>query len=160
MAGEMERIAKVTLDERSIVHWSPAVAHERKVAIFDLLEANHFAPAGLAAGPYDLHLSIAEGRLLFDIHATGEGEVKTCIALSVRGFRKLIQDYFTICDSYYAAIKASATASQIEAIDMGRRGLHDEGAELLRERLAEKIVLDENTARRLFTLVCVLHLRA
>ena len=159
MTGEMEHIAKVTLDERSIVHWSPAVAHERKVAIFDLLEANHFAPAGLAAGPYDLHLSIAEGRLLFDIHATGKGEAKTCIALSVRGFRKLIQDYFTICDSYYAAIKASATPSQIEAIDMGRRGLHDEGAELLRERLAEKIGLDENTARRLFTLVCVLHLR-
>jgi len=167
MAREMEHIANVTLDERSIVHWSPAVAHERKVAIFDLLEANHFAPKGLAAGPYDLHLSIAEGRLLFDIvsaekgkGATGEGEAKTCIALSVRGFRKLIQDYFTVCDSYYAAIKKSATASQIEAIDMGRRGLHDEGAELLRERLADKIGLDENTARRLFTLVCVLHLRA
>ena len=159
MSREMERIANVTLDERSIVHWSPTVAHERKVAIFDLLEANHFAPKGLAAGPYDLHLSIAEGRLLFDIRSTGEGGEKTRVSLSVRSFRKLIQDYFTVCDSYYTAIKKSATASQIEAIDMGRRGLHDEGADLLRERLEDRIALDENTARRLFTLVCVLHLR-
>lgn len=159
MSTKTERIANVTLDERSVVHWSPEVDHERKVAIFDLLEENHFAPIGLEAGPYDLHLSIAESRLVFDICAKAEGKALASVVLSMSPFRRLIRDYFTICDSYFSAIKQSATATQIEAIDMGRRGLHDEGAELLRERLADKIAIDENTARRLFTLVCVLHLR-
>lgn len=159
MALKTEHIANITLDERSIVRWSPEIEHERKVAIFDLLEANSYAPIGLAGGPYDVHLSIAENRLVLDTRSAAKDKTLASIRLSMTPFRKLIRDYFTVCDSYYAAIKKSATPSQIEAIDMGRRGLHDEGADLLRERLADKVNLDENTARRLFTLVCVLHLR-
>ncbi|MCE2510017.1 MAG: UPF0262 family protein [Alphaproteobacteria bacterium] len=158
MSADTQHIADVTLDERSIVRWSPEIEHERNVAIFDLLETNHFAPVGLPAGPYNLYISIVDGRLRFDVRST-EGDDLSCITLSLSPFRKLIRDYFTVCDSYYAAIKKSASATQIESIDMGRRGLHDEGAELLRERLANQVTIDENTARRLFTLICVLHLR-
>ncbi len=158
MSAKSQHISEVTLDERSIVRWSPEVEHERNVAIFDLLEENHFAPVGLPPGPYDLHLSIVEHRLHFDIRSK-EGDELARITLSMSPFRKLIRDYFTVCDSYFAAIKKSATTSQLESIDMGRRGLHDEGAELLRDRLAGKVAVDENTARRLFTLICVLHIR-
>ena len=158
VSANTQHISEVTLDERSIVRWSPEVEHERSVAIFDLLEENHFAPVGLTPGPYDLHLSIVEKRLHFDIRANC-GDERTSITLSMSPFRKLIRDYFTVCDSYFAAIKKSATPTQIESIDMGRRGLHDEGAELLRDRLAGKVVMDDNTARRLFTLICVLHIR-
>ena len=158
MSAKSQHISEVTLDERAIVRWSPEVEHERNVAIFDLLEENHFAPVGLPPGPYDLHLSIVEHRLHFDIRSK-EGDELARITLSMSPFRKLIRDYFTVCDSYFAAIKKSATTSQLESIDMGRRGLHDEGAELLRDRLAGKVAVDENTARRLFTLICVLHIR-
>jgi len=151
------RIAKVTLDERTVVRRSPEVEHERAVAIFDLIEENHFAPVGDHGGPYNLHLGIEENRLVLDIRTEADEPLgKVILALSP--FRRIVKDYFTVCESYYHAIK-TASPSQIEAIDMGRRGLHDEGAVLLRERLAGKIELDPNTARRLFTLICVLHIR-
>jgi uncharacterized protein (UPF0262 family) len=151
------RIAKVTLDERTVVRRSPEVEHERAVAIFDLIEENLFAPLGDHGGPYSLHLGIEESRLVLDIRTEADEPLgKVILALSP--FRRIVKDYFTVCESYYHAIK-TASPSQIEAIDMGRRGLHDEGAVLLRERLAGKIDVDSNTARRLFTLICVLHIR-
>jgi len=152
------RIAKVTLDERTVVRRSPEVEHERAVAIFDLIEENHFAPVGDHGGPYSLHLGIEENRLVLDIRDQGD-EALGKVILALSPFRRVVKDYFTVCESYYHAIK-TASPSQIEAIDMGRRGLHDEGAVLLRERLAGKIDLDSNTARRLFTLICVLHIRS
>ena len=156
-ADPRRRITKVTLDERTVVRRSPEVEHERAVAIFDLIEENFFAPVGEHGGPYSLHLGIEENRLVIDIRSEAEEPLgKVILALSP--FRRIVKDYFQICESYYHAIK-SASPSQIEAIDMGRRGLHNEGSDLLRERLAGKIELDSNTARRLFTLICVLHIR-
>ena len=155
--NERFRIAELTLDEKTVVRRSPDVEHERKVAIFDLLEENSFAPVGSPGGPYHLRLAIEESRLVFDIRL--EDEVPHGkIMLSLTPFRKLIKDYFLICESYYDAIK-SAAPSQIEAIDMGRRGLHNEGSSLLKERLGGKIDIDFDTARRLFTLICVLHIK-
>ncbi|MFZ5789798.1 MAG: UPF0262 family protein [Pseudomonadota bacterium] len=157
MASPGNRITRVTLDERSVVRRNPEVEHERAVAIYDLIEENSFAVVDGPAGPYSLALGIEDSRLVFDIRNEAE-EPLTKLILSLTPFRRIVKDYFTICESYYAAIKRSSP-SQIEAIDMGRRGLHNEGAELLRERLAGKIELDANTARRLFTLICVLHIR-
>jgi uncharacterized protein (UPF0262 family) len=151
------RISKVSLDERTVVRRSAEVEHERAVAIFDLIEENSFAPIGSDSGPFTLHLSLQENRLVLDIRTEKEEPVGK-VMLALGPFRRVVKDYFTVCESYYAAIK-TASPSQIEAIDMGRRGLHDEGAELLRERLAGKIEIDANTARRLFTLICVLHIR-
>jgi uncharacterized protein (UPF0262 family) len=151
------RIAKVTLDERTVVRRSPEVEHERAVAIFDLIEESFFAPVGEHGGPYSLYLGIEENRLVIDIRSEAEDPLgKVILALSP--FRRIVKDYFQVCESYYHAIKA-ASPSQIEAIDMGRRGLHNEGSDLLRARLAGKIELDNTTARRLFTLICVLHIR-
>jgi len=152
-----QRIASIVLDEPQTVRRSPEVEHERKVAIFDLLEDNVFAPHGSSAGPYNLHLSIEENRLVFDIRDAAEEPLGKVI-LSLSPLRRIIKDYFLICESYYEAIR-SASPSKIEAIDMGRRGLHNEGADLLRERLNGKITLDHDTARRLFTLICVLHMK-
>ena len=152
-----QRIANVSLDERTVVRRSPEIEHERAVAIFDLIEENSFAPAGGGNGPYNLHLSIEESRLILDIRSADDRPIGK-VMLSLGPFRRVVKDYFTVCESYYAAIK-TASPSQIEAIDMGRRSLHDEGAELLRERLTGKIEIDVNTARRLFTLICVLHIR-
>jgi uncharacterized protein (UPF0262 family) len=151
------RIVKIDLDERTVVRRNPDVEHERAVAIFDLLEENHFEPVGDFAGPYYLFLAIEENRLSFDIRAE-DGESLTKIVLPLTPFRTVVKDYFTVCESYYTAIKR-ASLTQIEALDMGRRALHNEGSDLLRERLEGKIVLDQNTARRLFTLICVLHIR-
>lgn len=156
-ADPAKRIASITLDEASVVRRSPEVEHERKVAIFDLLEDNRFAPVGSDAGPYALHLAIEDNRLVFDIRTEDETPHGKVI-LSLSPFRKLIKDYFLICESYYEAIR-SASPSKIEAIDMGRRGLHNEGSALLIERLAGKIEIDHATARRLFTLICVLHIK-
>jgi uncharacterized protein (UPF0262 family) len=156
-ASPDQRIAEITLDEKSVVRRNADVEHERAVAIFDLLEENSFSPMAGYRGPFHLHLSIEDNRLVFDI-CTASGEKLERIALPLAAFRSIVKDYFMICESYYAAIRR-ATPSQIEAIDMGRRGLHNEGSELLRERLADKVALDLNTARRLFTLVCVLHIR-
>ena len=156
-ARSRRRIADITLDEHSVIRRSAEIEHERRVAIFDLLENNHFAPIGDDRGPYTLHLAIEDNRLVFNI-TDARGAALERVVLPIRPFRGLIKDYFTICGSYFEAIKR-ASPSQIEAIDMGRRGLHDEGSELLRERLADKIELDLETARRLFTLLCVLHIR-
>ncbi|WP_421862391.1 UPF0262 family protein [Parvibaculum sp.] len=155
--GTNFRIVDLVLDERSVVRRSPDVEHERKVAIFDLLEENRFAPVGSEGGPYILHLSIEENRLVFDIRLES-GDAHGKVLLSLTPFRRIIKDYFMICESYYDAIKTAAPA-QIEAIDMGRRGLHNEGSETLKERLSGKIEMDFDTARRLFTLICVLHIK-
>lgn len=150
------RLSDVELDE-SIGRASPDVEHERAVAIFDLLEENYFKPAGHSGGPYKLTLSIIEKRLVFDIRLENGEKVATHI-LSLTPFRRIVKDYFMICDSYYEAIK-SASPTKIEAIDMGRRGVHNEGSQTLQERLKGKIEMDFDTARRLFTLFCVLYWR-
>ena len=152
---EASRLVEVILDEKSVGRNTPDVEHERKVAIFDLLEENLFALEERQEGPYSLHLSITENRLVF---AVGDVEHKpiTSFMLSLSPFRKLVKDYFLVCESYYDAIK-TAPPSRIEALDMGRRGLHNEGSQLLMKRLEGKITTDFDTARRLFTLICALH---
>lgn len=157
--GEQDasRIAGITLDEHTVVRRSPDIEHERAVAIFDLLEENHFAPVSGCNGPYHLHLAIEENRLNIEVRSTANGSIET-ITLPLAPFRGIVKDYFMVCDSYYEAIRRSSLA-QIEAIDVGRRSLHNEGSALLIERLADKIEIDLDTARRLFTLICVLHLR-
>ncbi len=150
------RLIDVELDE-SIGRSTPDVEHERAVAIFDLIEENTFAPAGDGGGPYRLKLSLVEGRLVFAISREDGTQVVTHI-LSLTPFRRIVRDYYMICESYYEAIR-SATPSQIESIDMGRRGLHNDGSQTLMDRLKGKIDMDFDTARRLFTLVCVLHWR-
>jgi uncharacterized protein (UPF0262 family) len=152
-----ERLVNVTLDEKSIERRNADIEHERAVAIYDLLENNYFAPVGDVTGPYKLHISIEEDRLVFDIHTADDAPADQ-VVLPLRLFRQIVKDYFMLCESYYSAIK-TASPSRIEALDMGRRGLHDEGSELLRERLKGKIDVDFDTARRLFTLICVLHIR-
>jgi len=154
---DASRIAGITLDEHTVVRRSPDIEHERAVAIFDLLEENRFAPVSGCAGPYHLHLSIAENRLNIEIRSEANGSNET-IVLPLAPFRGIVRDYFMICESYYEAIRRSSLV-QIEAIDMGRRSLHNEGSTLLMERLADKVEIDLDTARRLFTLICVLHLR-
>ena len=154
-SGSTRRLVKITLDEGSIGRSSSDIEHERAVAIYDLIEDNSFAPTDHGDGPYALHLSITENRLVFDIRLE-DGTPVMAHLLSLTPFRRIVKDYFMICDSYYKAIR-TATPTQIEAIDMGRRGLHNEGSELLKERLKEKINIDFDTARRLFTLICVLH---
>lgn len=151
------RLIDVVLDDESIGRATPDVEHERAVAIFDLIEENSFQPSGDEGGPYKLIISLVEGRLVFRILRENDQDVVTHL-LSLTPFKKTIKDYFLICESYYDAIRSSSP-SQIEAIDMGRRGLHDEGSDTLRERLSGKIDIDFDTARRLFTLVCVLHWR-
>ncbi len=156
--SDTQRIASINLDKSSVIRLSPQVDHERKVAIFDLLEDNCFDPIGLSSGPYSVILMIEDNRLVFDVRSEKDEKLGQ-FNLPVGTFRRIVKDYFMICDSYYEAIKRSSP-SQIEAIDMGRRGLHNEGADILKEKLAEKVTIDETTARRLFTLVCVLHIRA
>ena len=150
-----QRLVAVTLDEASIGRSNRDVEHERATAIYDLLEENLFALEGDEAGPYALHLAIADNRLVFDIRRP-DGAPVVAHMLSLTPFRKLVKDYFLVCDSYYQAIRR-ASPSQIEAIDMGRRGLHNEGSRLLMERLEQKVRTDLDTARRLFTLICVLY---
>jgi uncharacterized protein (UPF0262 family) len=149
------RLVAVTLDEASIGSSSRDVEHERAVAIYDLLEDNSFAPVGHGGGPFALHLAMKENRLVFDIRQP-DGEPVVAHLLSLTPFKKIVKDYFLICDSYYAAIR-TATPDRIEAIDMGRRGLHDEGSRILQDALKRKVRVDFDTARRLFTLICVLH---
>mgnify|MGYP002630468870 CR=1 FL=1 len=152
------RIIDIVLDEQSVARRSPEVEHERAVALFDLIEDNDFHLVRGAPGPYRLRIGVFEQRLVFDIRDSADRKLRD-IVLSLTPFRKLVKDYFLVCESYYAAIKKLGPA-QIEAIDMGRRGLHNEGSELLRERLAGKIEFDHDTARRLFTLICALHIKA
>jgi uncharacterized protein (UPF0262 family) len=152
-----ERLADITLDDSAVIRRSPEVEHERAVAIYDLLEDNVFRPVGDYGGPYNLHLSISENRLLLEIRSEAASTLGT-VALPLLPFRRVIRDYFAVCETYYEAIK-TASPAKIEAIDMGRRGLHNEGSELLQERLDGKIEIDFDTARRLFTLICVLHIK-
>ena len=156
----MDRISHIEIDDAGLPPPTPEIEQERKVAIFDLLEENSFAlPArdgrGVPPGPYRLALSIRDKRLVFDIR-TEEGEQAQEFHLSLGPFRQVVKDYFQICESYFDAVK-SLPPSQIETIDMARRGIHNEGARVLMERLEGKAVVDDDTARRLFTLVCVLH---
>lgn len=145
------RIARIDIDEASLSAPSDQVEHERKVAMFDLIEKNSFVPEGAAdgQGPFDLRLALEDNRLVFDI--TGPDFARK-IMLSLAPFKMMLRDYRLICESYYEALK-NATPAQIESIDMGRRGVHNEGAELLAERLRGKVAIDHETARRLFTLV-------
>ncbi len=151
------RLSAIHLDGASIGRSNPNVEHEREVAIYDLLDANSFAVVGRDDGPYTLTLSVAQDRLMFTV---GSEQVDGAVAflLSLTPFRKIIKDYFLVCNTYYEAIR-SAPPSRIQAIDMGRRALHDEGSRLLTERLAGKITIDHDTSRRLFTLICTLHWR-
>jgi uncharacterized protein (UPF0262 family) len=151
------RITSLTLDERTVVRRNADIEHERAIAIFDILEENRFRHLGGLDGPFHLQLSIEDNRLILDLQSP-ERQPLDHIILPLSGFRKIIRDYFLVCESYFTAIR-KASPSQIEAIDMGRRGLHNEGSEMLRERLADRVELDHDTARRLFTLICVLHIR-
>ena len=155
MPAKARRIIDIVLDEESVARRSPEVEHERAVALFDLIEENDFALVS-TPGPYRLRIGIFEQRLVFDVRDEGDHQLRD-IVLSLTPFRKVVKDYFLVCESYYAAIK-KLSPSQIEALDMGRRGLHNEGSELLRERLDGKIEIDLDTARRLFTLICALHI--
>lgn len=155
--AKTQRLVDVRLDEKTLVRRKPEVEHERAIAIYDLLEENYFNPAGELTGPFSLVIRLEDNRLLLSI-GDQAGTVLTEVTLPMTPFRTIIKDYFLICESYYSAIKRS-TPSQIEAIDVGRRGLHNEGSTLLRERLHGKIEIDHETARRLFTLVCILHIR-
>jgi uncharacterized protein (UPF0262 family) len=158
MAGKSSfRIAAIELDEKSVLRRTREIEQEREIAMFDLMEANSFAPAGSHGGPYRLVLGISENRLVFDIRLEA-GEPHGRVMISLTPFRRVIKDYFLVCESYFKAIR-HAPPSQIEALDMGRSGLHNEGSTLLLERLKGKIEVDFDTARRLFTLVCVLHLK-
>ena len=150
------RIIDVQLDERTILWRNADVEQERRVAIFDLLEGNRFDFVG-HAGPFRIVLRVEEGRLAIDIADEARAPLDT-VVLPLSPFRRTVRDYFAICDSYYKAIRAS-TPSQIETVDMARRGIHNEAAELLQERLRPRIEVDFDTARRLFTLICVLHIR-
>jgi uncharacterized protein (UPF0262 family) len=150
-----QRLESVVIDPDSLGAATRDQEHERDVAIFDLLENNYFAPEGSETGPYELQIALVENRLSLDIRGPG---FERRHLLSLSPFRGLIKDYFMVCGSYYEAIRGS-TPAQIEALDMGRRGLHNEGSALLRERLKGKIETDDETARRLFTLICALHWR-
>jgi uncharacterized protein (UPF0262 family) len=156
------RLCAIILDEASVVRRTRAIEQEREVAIYDLLEANYFRLEGSASGPYRLLLGVEENRLVFDIRledqAPDDAAPHGKVMLSLTPFRGIVRDYFLVCDSYYKAIR-TAPPSQIESLDMGRRALHDEGSVLLQKRLEGKIETDFDTARRLFTLICVLHLR-
>lgn len=157
---EKASLIDVVLDERTIGRGNADIEHERAVAIFDLIEENYFWPVGHNKSnrfEYKLKLTLVEQRLAFET-SDDEGSVIATHILSLTPFRKIVKDYFQICESYYEAIRSS-TPSQIEAIDMARRGLHNEGSETLQERLNGKIIIDFQTARRLFTLICVLHWR-
>jgi uncharacterized protein (UPF0262 family) len=149
------RLVAVTLDEASIGRANPDVEHERAIAIYDLVEENKFDPLGDSGGPYALKIALADRRLVFEV-TRPEGEPVITHFLSLTPFRRVVKDYFLMCESYYAAIRVE-TPAKIETIDMARRGLHNEGSELLIERLKEKVAVDFDTARRLFTLICALH---
>jgi uncharacterized protein (UPF0262 family) len=155
--SERNRLIEVTLDESSLAPASPNAEHERRIALFDLKECNSFALVGQDRGPYALSLTMNDGRLVFAV-ADEAGAAVCTHALAMSFLRKTIKDYAMICESYHAAIRTAAP-SQIEAIDMGRRGLHNEAADMLIEALAGRIVLDLETARRLFTLVFALSVR-
>ncbi|MEC7965907.1 MAG: UPF0262 family protein [Pseudomonadota bacterium] len=156
----MSRISHIALDDRNLPPPTPEIEQERKVAMFDLLEDNSFtlparADREVPVGPYHLDLSIKDKRLVFDIN-TEDAQKAAEFHLSLSPFRQVVKDYWAICESYFDAVK-NMPPSQIETIDMARRGIHNEGARILQERLDGKAEIDLDTARRLFTLICVLH---
>ena len=158
MSGADHRIIAVELDERTVIWRNADVEQERRVAIFDLLEGNVFNPVELGgAGPWRLVLRVEDGRLAMDLSEEG-GAASGAVLLGLAPFRRVVREYFAICDSYYKAIR-NASPSAIETIDMARRGIHNSAAELLMERLDGRVEMDFDTARRLFTLICVLHIR-
>jgi uncharacterized protein (UPF0262 family) len=157
MTGDNQRIANITLDEHTVVRRGADIEHERATAIFDLLEENSFSPAVGVDGPFRLHLAMEGPRLVLDVQTADQKPVDR-ITLALADFRSIIKDYFLICESYNLAIR-NAPLSKITAIDQGRRALHDEASELVRERLAPHVTIDGDTARRLFTLICVLQIR-
>ena len=151
------RLSQITLDEASVVNRSRAIEQEREVAIYDLLDDNLFKPEGSPGGPYHLTLGVEESRLILDLRLE-DGSEHARLTLSLAPLRKTVKDYFLVCDNYYKAIR-TAPPYQIESLDMARRTLHDEGAKELQARLAGKVETDFGTARRLFTLICVLQMR-
>lgn len=153
--AERNRLVSVTLDEASIGRGGADQEHERQIAIYDLIDENSFALPGRDAGPYGLKIALQDAKLVLEV-ADENGMQLVMHILSLTPFRSLLKDYFMICESYYAAIR-TAMPSQIEAIDMGRRAIHNEAADVLLERLKGKIDCDRDTARRLFTLVVALH---
>jgi len=153
--GSRSRLVAITLDEKSTATSNANIEHEREVAIFDILEGNFFSLDGRDDGPYTLNLRLVEDRLVFTV-GNEVGQALVTHMLSLTPLKRIMKDYFLVCESYYEAIR-SAPPSRIQAIDMGRRGLHDEGSQTLLERLAGKITVDLDTARRLFTLICALH---
>ena len=155
--GSPNRIVHLSLDDPALIARNPDVEHERRVAIFDLLEENSFSPKDCAPGPYRVTLSLTEKGLNFHLCDLEDNLLKD-IELSLMSFRRLVKDYFLICENYYQAIR-SASPDKIETIDMGRRALHNEGSTLLQEKLSDVITMDFDTARRLFTLICVLQMR-
>jgi uncharacterized protein (UPF0262 family) len=161
LAMSTARISHIELDEATILWRNADIEQERRIAIFDLIEENTFRPARAAeaghAGPYHLRLAVDDGRLVLDVSDESGRQLETLI-LGLGRFRRPIREYFAICDSYYQAIR-KASAQEIETIDMARRGVHNEAAEMLLERLEGKVETDFATARRLFTLICVLHIR-
>jgi uncharacterized protein (UPF0262 family) len=152
-----QRIAAITLDERSVLRRSPEIESERAAAIADLLHENSFAPTSGQIGPFELHLGVEENRLQIDIAGTDRS--REVIQLPLNAFRRIVKDYFVVCETYYDSVRRH-NLSQVEAIDAGRRALHNEGSALLIEQLSGKVSIDHDTGRRLFTLICVLHLRA
>jgi uncharacterized protein (UPF0262 family)/protein-tyrosine-phosphatase len=154
MADDTDRIADIHFDTRSVEKRNSEIEHERAVAVYDLLEQNSFAVVGHKSGPYNLHLGVVDGRLMLDIR-TQDDKPLIIFGLSLSPFRRVIRDYSIVCESYYAAMQTQSL-TQVEAIDMGRRAVHNEGAELLIERLQGKVEIDRDTARRLFTLIYVL----
>ncbi|HRE42624.1 MAG TPA: UPF0262 family protein [Terricaulis sp.] len=156
--SDKNRLIDVALEEGSLAPASPNAEHERRIALFDLKESNSFAIVGADQGPYLLSLAIHDGRLAFDV--SDEAGARVCLHhMPLSPVRKIVKDYAFLCESYHTAIR-SAAPSQIEAIDMGRRGLHNEAAEVLQDTLRERFTIDLETARRLFTLICALHVRA
>jgi uncharacterized protein (UPF0262 family) len=154
MSEDRQRIVRIEFDETTVDKRSPEIEHERAVAIYDLLAQNSFKPRDQDPGPYNLHLGVRENRLVLDIR-TESDEPLTIFALSLTPFRRVVRDYFIVCESYYSAIQQQSL-TQVEALDMGRRSLHNEGADLLLQRLEGKVEMDLDTARRLFTLIYVL----
>ncbi|MBY0560873.1 UPF0262 family protein [Hyphomicrobium sp.] len=150
-----DRLVEITLDAKSLGRANSNIEHEREVAIFDILDGNAFRIEGIDAGPYKLHLSLTDDRLSMAISPSSEAEtVEQTVALTP--LKRIVKDYFMICESYYEAVR-TAPPARIQAIDVSRRGLHDEGSALLKEKLLPRIIVDDDTARRLFTLVCSLH---
>jgi len=154
----LQRIVQIVLDEETVIRRSLDIEHERRIAIYDLLESNYFQPVGDFKGPYKVLMGMEENRLVLNIR-NADDEPLTRVLIPLTPLRRVIKEYFKVCESYFEAIK-TAQPSKIQAIDMGRRSLHNEGSDLLRERLDRKITVDNETARRLFTLICILQIKS